>query len=55
MEENPSNIIIKREKITPELDQVVKDVKDDIEKLLDGDLFREKDEIEDKKEIEPTK
>lgn len=51
MEENPLNIKIKEEKITPEREVV----KDDVEKLLDTDLFGENVENDSKKDIEPTK
>lgn len=54
MEENPLNTKIKQEKVTPE-----RELNNDIiEKLLDSNLFGEKcenGEIEDKKDIEPTK
>lgn len=44
-------IKIKQEKVTPERETK----KNDIEKLLETDLFGEKNETEEKKEIEPTK
>lgn len=50
MEELPLNVKIKQEKLTPEREEVT----DDIEKLLDSDLFGENDK-DVKKEIEPTK
>lgn len=51
MEENPLNVKIKQEKVTPEREVV----NDNLEKLLESDLFGQKAENEDKKEIEPTK
>lgn len=51
MDSEPLNIKIKQEKVSPERVEV----KDDIEKLLESNLFGEKDESSDKKEIEPTK
>lgn len=51
MEDPLPNVKIKKEKVTPEREPV----KDDIEKLLDGNLFGEKDESDEKKEIEPSK
>lgn len=51
MDEEPLNIKIKQEKLTPERVEP----KDDIEKLLDSNLFRENEQEDCKKEIEPTK
>lgn len=51
MDEEHLNIKIKQEKLTPERVEP----KDDIEKLLDSNLFRENEQEDCKKEIEPTK
>jgi hypothetical protein len=52
MEESSPSVKIKQEKLTPEREAP----KDDIEKLLDSDLFGKNDEkSDDKKDIEPTK
>lgn len=51
MEETELIVKIKQEKITPERDVA----RDDIEKILDNNLFRESEQKDDKKEIEPTK
>lgn len=51
MEEPPLNVKIKQEKLSP----VREAEQDEIEKLLDSNLFGEKDEVDSKGDIEPTK
>lgn len=51
MEEPPLIVKIKQEKLTPEREIAT----DDIEKVLDSDIFGKKADEDDKKEIEPTK
>lgn len=51
MEETELIVNIKQEKVTPEREVP----KDDVEKLLESNLFGASEENEDKKEIEPTK
>lgn len=49
--DEPLNVKIKQEKVTPEREVQ----QNDVEKLLQSDLFGESDEKPDVKEIEPSK
>lgn len=51
MEESPLIMKIKQEKLSPEREVAA----DDIEKLLDSNLFGQNADEDEKKEIEPSK